>query len=55
MNNLLHDEKDIDTIFFYAINGNINYLTLFYTANNIKYKIDYKDINFLVVFSLFSI
>jgi len=46
MHNLLHDEKDIDTIFFYAINGNINYLTLFYTANNIKYKIDYKDVNF---------
>ena len=46
MNNLLHDEKDIDTIFFYAINGNINYLTLFYTANNVKYKTDYKDINF---------
>ena len=46
MNNLLHDEKDIDTIFFYAINGNINYLTLFYTSKDIKYKIDYKDINF---------
>ena len=46
MNNLLHDEKDIDTIFFYAINGNINYLILYYTANGIKYKIDYKDINF---------
>ena len=46
MHNLLHDEKDIDSIFFYAINGNINYLTLFYTANNVKYKIDYKDVNF---------
>ena len=46
MNNLLHDEKDIDSIFFYAINENKNYLGFFYTANNIKYKIDYKDINF---------
>jgi len=46
MHNLLHDEKDIDSIFFYAINKNINYLTLFYTANNNKYKIDYKDVNF---------
>ena len=46
MNNLLHDEKDIDSIFFYAINESKNYLGFFYTANNIKYKIDYKDINF---------
>jgi len=46
MHNLLHNEKDIDSIFFYAINGNIDHLTLFYTANNIKYKIDYKDVNF---------
>lgn len=46
MHRLLHDEKDIDSIFFYAINGNINYLTLFYTANNVKYKTDYKDVNF---------
>ena len=46
MHNLLHDEKDIDSIFFYAINENIDYLTLFYTANNNKYKIDYKDVNF---------
>lgn len=46
MYNLLHDEKDIDSIFFYAINDNINYLGFFYTTNNIRYKIDYKDINF---------
>lgn len=46
MHNLLHDEKDIDSIFFYAINESKNYLGFFYTANNIKYKKDYKDIDF---------
>ena len=42
----LHDEKNIDSIFFYAINDNKNYLGFFYTSNNKKYKVDYKDVNF---------
>ena len=36
MNNLLHDEKNIDSIFFYAINNDLNYLGFHYTANNKK-------------------
>lgn len=46
MNNFLCDEKNIDSIFFYAINNDINYLGFFYTANGIKYKKDYKDTDF---------
>ena len=47
MNKLLQDEKNIDSIFFYAINNDLNYLGFFYTANKVKYKKDYKDIDFI--------
>lgn len=46
MNYLLQDEKNIDSIFFYAINNDLNYLGFHYTANKKKYKKDYKDVDF---------
>lgn len=46
MDKLLQNQKNIDSIFFYAINNDLNYLGFFYTANNIKYKKDYKDVDF---------
>ena len=42
----LQDEKNIDSIFFYAINNDINHLGFWYTSGYNKYKFDYKDANF---------